>query len=718
MSINEHVQPLSTGRPAPAPAPFSEMGRIPIRDIEPTVENGSWAAKGTEFESFPVRATVFREGHDLFGCEAVLVDPSGAEVQAAPMELIRPGLGVYEAWLTPTYPGAWSFFVRSFSDPIATWEHNATARITANTDIELVFLEAQEWIDRALNKIGKAQGKLASGGVPVSASLAPVSAEELAADRTALEDALAVIQMDRLEPTVRFEAATAPTIRTALEHAPIRDMITESSAFPVAVDRSRALTGSWYEMFPRSHGSYQDADGTWISGTLETASQDLDRIAGMGFDVVYLTPVSPIGTTNRKGRNNTLEALPGDPGSPYAIGSADGGHDAINPELGTFDDFDRFVEKAHSSGMEVALDFALQCSPDHPWLTEHPEWFTTRVDGTIAYAENPPKKYQDIYPLNFDNDPEGIYQEIVRVLQVWIDHGVTIFRVDNPHTKPVQFWQRLMAQFRRDHPDIIFLAEAFTAPPMLQGLGAVGFHQSYCYFAWRTEKQDIEDYLWELAHDSDHLLRPAFWPTTHDILTPFMQNGGAPAFKLRAVLAATGAPTYGIYSGYELVEDVARPGFEEQINNEKYEFKPRNWQQAEHTGIPHLLTQLNSVRHNHPSLGRLRGIRINPTSSDQIISYTRFARPEEMGGNAGPLAPGALAADAIITVINLDPHGAHDAVIDLDLSPFGVTPGWAGEALLKVTDELTGESFEWNEHPYVRLDPDSRVAHVLSVRVL
>ena len=715
MSINEHVQPPSTVH-APLPAPFGTIGRIPIRDIEPAVEGGSWAAKGSEFESFPVRATVFREGHDLFGCEAVLVDPEGHEVQTSAMELILPGLGRYEAWLTPTYPGSWAFFVRSYSDPIATWEHNAIARINADSDIELVFLEAEAWINRALDVLNTASTAEPQSENPLNV----LSEETISADRTALEDALSVIRMDRLAPSVRFEAATAPAVRTALVHTPVRDLVTESSHFPVHVDRSLALSGAWYEFFPRSHGSYQAEDGRWVSGTLATAAQDLDRIAGMGFDVVYLTPVSPIGTTNRTGRNNTLEALPGDPGSPYAIGSADGGHDAINPELGTFEDFDQFVSKAKSHGMEVALDFALQCSPDHPWLTEHPEWFTTRADGTIAYAENPPKKYQDIYPLNFDNDPEGIYQEIVRVLEVWISHGVTIFRVDNPHTKPVAFWQRLMAQFRKEHPNIVFLAEAFTAPPMLHGLGAVGFHQSYCYFAWRNEKKDIEDYLWELAHDSDHLIRPAFWPTTHDILTPYMQDGGAAAFKLRAVLAATGSPTYGIYSGYELVEHVARPGFEEQIDNEKYEFKPRNWQAAEHTGIPHLLTQLNAIRHNHPALQHLRGIRINPTSSEHIISYTRFARPEEIaGGGAKPLGTlGSIAADAIITVINLDPHAGHDASIDIDLSPFGIYPGWAGENLLEVTDELTGEQFLWNERPYVSLSPDSRVAHVFSVRVL
>ncbi len=697
MSINEPLSPQtpagsaeyivvpSADSTAPVPAPFAPIGRIPIRDIEPCIENGAWAAKGTEYEAFPVRATIFREGHDLFGAEAVLVDPRGSEVQTVPMVLIKPGLGRYEAWLTPTHPGAWSFFVRSYSDPVATWIHNAEARIGANSDIELVFLEAEALLNRALESIPEGD------------------------DHDVLVDARAVVRMERLSPKVRFEAATTPAVAEVLERHPIRDLVTDSNLFPVNVDRLRALTGSWYEIFPRSHGSYQNEDGSWVSGTLRTAAEDLPRISSMGFDVIYLTPVHPIGTTDRKGRNNTLTATPADPGSPYAIGSPDGGHDAIHPELGTFEDFDYFVSRAREQGMEVAIDLALQCSPDHPWLTEHPEWFTTRADGTIAFAENPPKKYQDIYPLNFDNDPEGIYQEIYRILELWVDHGVTIFRVDNPHTKPVAFWQRLLAEFREKHPEIIFLAEAFTAPPMLQGLGAVGFHQSYCYFAWRNEKEEIEEYLWELANESDSMVRPAFWPTTHDILTPYMQRGGLAAFGIRAVLAATGAPTYGIYSGYELVENVPRPGFEEQIDNEKYEFKPRNWQAAESTGLPHLLGTLNGIRKRHTALNRLRGLRINPTSNENILCFTRFSRPEESPDGQ---------ADAIITVINLDPFTAHDAVIDLDLGPFGVQPGWAGEALFEVTDELSGQTFLWNERPFVHLDPGWQFAHVLSVKVL
>ena len=345
-------------------------------EVTPQVEGGRLAAKGTEGESFPVQATVFREGHDKFAAQAELIDPSGQIVQTSPMVLVLPGLGRYEGWLTPGYPGSWSFRVRASSAPYATWLHNAEVKLEAEVDVELVFLEAAALFRRA------AEG-------------APEGSEA----RRAFEAAAAAAENGEASADDRFAAATSPEVKAAFEEAPLRDLETESATLPVNVDRIRALVGSWYEIFPRSIGAYKDGEG-WHSGTLRTAAGDLDRIAGMGFDVLYLTPVHPIGSTNRKGRNNTLTAEPGDPGSPYAIGSHEGGHDAVHPDLGTFEDFDFFVGEAKKRGMEVALDVALQCSPDHPWLTEHPEWFTTRADGTIAYAENPPKKYQDIYPLN------------------------------------------------------------------------------------------------------------------------------------------------------------------------------------------------------------------------------------------------------------------------------------------------------------------------------
>lgn len=671
--------------PTPTPAEFAPIGRIPIVDVSPVLEGGAWAVKGTEHESFPVRATIFREGHDLFGAEAVLVNPEGEIAQRVPMVDISPGLRRHEAWLTPEYPGAWSFYVAAWSDPYATWRHMADVKIEADQDVPLVFLEAEAVLKCAMKNM-------------------PMSSPE----RQVLREAIAVVGKKRLGVGVRYAAATSLEVLEALEKYPLRDFETHSARYPVNVDREKALVGSWYEIFPRSTGAQQHPITLeWQSGTLETAAEELDRIAAMGFDVVYLTPIHPIGLTNRKGRNNSLSAYPEDPGSPYAIGSEDGGHDAIHPDLGTFEDFDRFVAKARELGMEVALDLALQCSPDHPWLTEHPEWFTTRADGTIAFAENPPKKYQDIYPLNFDNDPEGLYHEIVRVLEKWVRHGVTIFRVDNPHTKPLNFWHRLLTYFRAEHPEVIFLAEAFTQPPMMQTLGAIGYHQSYTYFTWRNTKDEIEKYLWEVSHVNSHRMRPAFWPTTHDILTPYMQRGGAAAFAIRAVLAATGSPTWGIYSGYELIENVPRPGVEEQIDNEKYEYKARDYSSAE--GMMNLLRQLNEARAAHPALRRLRNVTINATSNDSILCFTKIARPEETPDGTG---------DAVIVVINLDPYATRDAEIYLDLSPFGVTPRWDGGAVLEVTDEFSGERYFWNDRPYVRLDPHGQCAHILSVKVM
>ncbi len=667
-------------------APFSSVGRIPIIDVSPCLANGAWPAKATEFEAFPVQATIFREGHDLFGAECVLYDPTGKVAQVVPMIDIAPGLRRHEAWMTPTFPGAWEFQIRAYSDPWATWKHTAEIKLAAEVDIPLVFLEAEALLKRALK-------------------LTPRNSSA----RQTLREAIGAVGKKRSTPKQRFAAATSPEVSAVLTEYPIRDGLTESARYPVQVDRIRALVGAWYEIFPRTVGAHRDPHtNQWVSGTFASAAKDLPRIAKMGFNVVYLTPIHPIGVTNRKGRNNTLTALPGDPGSPYAIGSAEGGHDAIHPDLGTFADFQDFVAQAKELGLEVALDIALQCSPDHPWVTQHPQWFTTRADGTIAYAENPPKKYQDIYPLNFDNDPEGIYQEIKRVLELWVAQGVTLFRVDNPHTKPLDFWHRILTHFRINHPEVIFLSEAFTQPPMMQTLGMIGFHQSYTYFTWRNEKTEIEEYLWEVSRQSDARIRPAFWPTTHDILTPYMQRGGAPAFAIRAILAATAAPTWGIYSGYELIENVPRPGAEEQIDNEKYEYKERKFTGLAYEGMERLLTMLNDIRAKHTALQRLRNITIHPTSSDKILCFSKTVRPEENEGKS----------DTVIVVLNLDPYASRDAVIQLDLSALGAAPTWDSAPVLKVRDEFSGQTYLWNERPYVRLDPHAQVAHILEVEVL
>jgi starch synthase (maltosyl-transferring) len=655
------------------------IGRIPVIDVSPVVEAGRWPAKAVVGEVVPVRATVFREGHDAVGATAVLVGPDGVDRARARMVDTAPGLDRLEARLVPDAPGAWGLRVEGWSDPYGTWSHDASIKVPAEIDVELMLTAGALLLERA----------------------AAATTETDAA--TALTDAVHALRDISRPPQARLAAALSAPVRTALAAHPLRDLVSPSPVYPLVVDRPLALAGAWYEMFPRSVGARYDATThTWTSGTLATAALDLPRIADLGFDVVYLTPVHPIGTTYRKGRNNSLTALPGDPGSPYAIGSPDGGHDAIEPSLGTFDDFDAFVAEARRLGLEVALDLALQCSPDHPWVTSNPEWFTTRADGTIAYAENPPKKYQDIYPLNFDNDPEGIYAEIRRVLHVWIDHGVTAFRVDNPHTKPLPFWERLLTDVRATHPDVIFLSEAFTRPAMMLALARIGFHQSYTYFTWRTTKVELEEYLTELAGEQGSWLRPSFWPTTHDILPPHLQDGGVTGFALRAVLAALGAPTWGVYSGYELVENVPRPGVEEQIDNEKYEFRPRDWSLGDDLGIATLLRRLNEIRRAHPALRQLRNLTVHPTTDDALLCFSRRLAAEH--------SPTGV-EDVVVVVVNLDPHGTRNGVVHLDLAALGLEP----DARFVAHDVLSDEMYTWGPDVYVRLDPFVRCAHVVQI---
>ncbi|WP_281268467.1 alpha-1,4-glucan--maltose-1-phosphate maltosyltransferase [Xylanimonas oleitrophica] len=689
------------------PAPPAPVGRIPVLEVSPVVEGGRWPAKAVVGEVVPVEATVFREGHDAVAATAVLLDPAGQVHQTAPMRDIAPGLDRFQGFLQPDSEGEWSFRVEAWSDPYGTWAHDATVKIEAGVDVELMLAEGVLLFERIVAPEAQA------ARVPQDARVLADAASELA-DTTRPAEA-------------RLAMATTQAVRDALTRSPLRDLVTASATYPLRVHRRRALYGSWYEIFPRSEGATRAEDGTWRSGTFATAARRLPAIAGMGFDVVYLTPVHPIGTTFRKGRNNTLDARPGDPGSPYAIGSPDGGHEAIHPDLGTEEDFRDFVAAAAEHGLEVALDLALQCSPDHPWVTEHPEWFRTRADGTIAYAENPPKKYQDIYPLYFDNDPVGLREEILRVVETWIERGVTLFRVDNPHTKPLDFWEWLLAQVHAKHPEVIFLSEAFTKPAMMATLARIGFHQSYTYFTWRNTKEEVLEYLQEVSGPAGSVMRPSFWPTTHDILPPYLQHGGVAGFAVRAVLAATGSPTWGVYSGYELVENVPRPGVEEQIDNEKYEYKPRDWSHADEIGVSLLLTRLNEIRRQHPALQQLRNLTVHPADNGSIVAFSRRVRGEHLALASGhqDAAPGARPGtvgtpsdDVVLVVVNLDPWAAQETLLHLDLEALGLTPppGTDGSAPFFVAhDLLTGATYPWGAHPYVRLDPRTQVAHVLQV---
>lgn len=664
------------------------IARIPILDVSPVVDLGRRPAKAVVGETFDVSATIFREGHDALGANVILTAPDG---KPRPMVRMRPVEGVdrWAAWVTPDHEGDWTFTIESWGDPYQSWRHTAEIKLAANLDVELVLAEGALVLKRAASALRRGS----------------------TAQRKVLNEAVKALRDKRRPVPARVAPAFGEEVTGVLAHAPLREHVDNEGPFPLRVSRERALVGAWYEFFPRSEGVTTDPEtGRLRSGTLRTAAKRLEAVAEMGFDVAYLPPIHPIGEVNRKGPNNTLVAGPGDPGSPWAIGSAAGGHDAVHPDLGDIDDFDAFVARAQELGLEVALDLALQCAPDHPWVTSHPEWFTTHADGTIAYAENPPKKYQDIYPLNFDNDPDGLAHEVLRLVRYWMDHGVRIFRVDNPHTKPAPFWEWLLAEIRSSDPDVIFLSEAFTKPPMMHTLATVGFHQSYTYFTWRNQKWEIEQYLQELREETGHVLRPNFFVNTPDILSAYLQYGGPAAFKIRATLAAMSSPSWGLYSGFELYEHVAvSPGSEEYQDSEKYQLRPRDWDQAAATGhtLAPYLTRLNEIRRRHPALRRLRNLRLHHVEDQEILAFSKSSPPV-------PAAPGShegTATDTVIVVLNLDPHAARESMIHLDLPALGLNWG----DTVPVRDELTGQTWSWGEHEYIRLDPGQEPAHILTV---
>jgi len=650
------------------------IGRIPVLDVQPAVDCGRRPAKAVVGETFQVTATVFREGHDAVAANVVLRDAAGRSGPWTPMRELAPGTDRWGAPVTPTAEGRWTYTVEAWSDPVATWRHAAGIKIPAGVDTELVLEEGALLYERA------------AAGVPKNDGRPAVLA---AAD--ALRDAAR-------SPAARHAAALAPEVVAVLDRHPLRELVTASRPMPLQVERERALFGSWYEMFPRSEGAVERADGTLRPGTFRTAADRLPAIAAMGFDVVYLPPIHPIGTAFRKGPGNSLTAGPDDVGSPWAIGSAEGGHDAVHPDLGTLQDFDYFVERARELRLEVALDFALQCSPDHPWVKEHPEWFAHRADGTIAYAENPPKKYQDIYPISFDRDFAGIVRETVRLLRHWMAHGVRIFRVDNPHTKPVVFWEKVIAEVNRTDPDVIFLAEAFTRPAMMATLGKIGFQQSYTYFTWRNGKDELTDYALELARETSAFMRPNLFVNTPDILHAYLQHGGRPAFEVRAVLAATLSPTWGMYAGYELCEnEPAQPGSEEYADSEKFQLRPRDWSRAEAEGrsLAPLISTLNRLRRRHPALRQLRDIAFHPVDNGALLAFSK-----------------RRGDDVILVVANLDPYHTQEATVSLDMPELGLS--W--HESFPVRDELTGETYHWGRDNYVRLEPGRAPAHILSLR--
>jgi starch synthase (maltosyl-transferring) len=658
-------------------------GRLGIDDVTPSVGDGHHPSKAVVGEVVPIGATVWREGHDAIAANVVWKkvgsDGPGVHVRMAPT---RDDVDHFTATVVADEPGLWTFRVDAWSDPWATWRHAVTVKLKAGQGPDELANDLEVGA-RLLQRVGRRPAERANRDLLFAAA-------------NALRDTSLPVQ-ERVEP------ALFPAVQAIMVERPVRELITRGQPRQVYVDRPRALFGSWYEFFPRSTGG-RDENGEPVHGTLTTSAKELDRVAAMGFDVVYLPPIHPIGTVYRKGPNTAAmpggnpNAQPGDVGSPWAIGSADGGHDAIHPELGTFDDFDDFVARARDLGMEVALDFALQCAPDHPWVAAHPEWFTVRPDGTIAYAENPPKKYQDIYPVNFDNDPAGIYAESLRVVLLWVEHGVRIFRVDNPHTKPANFWHWLIWQVKAKYPDVLFLAEAFTRPARMFGLGRLGYTQSYTYFTWRTGKQELTEFALMHAERADEC-RPNLFVNTPDILHESLQTGGPSMFAIRATLAATMSPTYGVYAGFELYEwEPVKPGSEEYKNSEKYALRPRDFAGALNEGrsLEPYLTRINEIRRAHPALQQLRDIHFHHTDNDQVIAYSKTD---------------VKTGDTVLVVCTLDPDNVQTANLALDMPSLGAD--WNDS--LVVHDEISGATFQWGQFAFARLEPWRAVAHILTV---
>lgn len=650
---------MSSTRPPP------HLPRVVIERLSPELDGGRHPVKRVVGDAVRVSANVYKDGHELIGAQLLSRGPGEQLWREDPLDYDFDE----DRWhgrFVPDKIGRWEYTVEAWPDPFRTWREDLKKRLDAGQDVSSELLEGEQLVHRRLAWLGE------------EAPLVLEHAAKALGDAEATTDArLAVAFSKKLE-----EAMAGPLDP---EH------VTRHEARELVVDRELARFGAWYELFPRSQGRVPGKHGTFAD--LERRLPDL---AALGFDVLYLPPIHPIGHTHRKGRNNARTCQPGDVGSPWAIGDRTGGHDAVHPELGTLADFVHLVGRAREHGLEIALDFALQCSPDHPWIHEHPEWFFVRPDGTLRYAENPPKKYEDIYPLNFwCADRHALWTACRDLVLFWVDKGVKVFRVDNPHTKPFAFWEWLIRDVQRRHPEVIFLAEAFTRPKRMQGLAKLGFTQSYTYFTWKNTAWELKEYLSELAlGEMAEYYRPNFFANTPDILHEYLQDGGRAAFRIRLLLAATLSPTYGIYSGYELCESApVRRGSEEYLDSEKYEIKVRDWHAP--GNIRADVARVNRVRREHPALQRLDNLRFLHTEYEPVLAYLKRA-PD----------------DDLIVVVNTDPHHAHETFVHVPVDDLGL----GQHQPFQVVDLLTDERYVWHgSRNFVRLDPSDKVGHVLRV---
>jgi len=645
--------------------PHEGRQRVVIARLVPEIDCGRFAVKRIVGDEMTVEADIFTDGHDAIAAVLRYRGPGQEPWHEVPFTFVTNDR--WRASFLLAELGVWEYTAVAWIDRFATWQRDLRKRLEAGQDVTVDLLIGAELIE---SYAGSAPEEEARWLREVAAELrSGPGAAELAFLPDLTE------RMRQADP--RLFAVSYPRV------------------LRIVVDRERARFSTWYELFPRScasepgrHGTFRDCEA-W-----------LPHIAELGFDVLYLPPIHPIGRTHRKGKNNSLVAGPDDPGSPWAIGSEEGGHDAIHPQLGTLDDFRAFIARARDYGIEIAMDLAFQCSPDHPYVRQHPEWFRKRPDGTIQYAENPPKKYQDIYPFDFESPAwRELWLELLRVVRFWIEQGIRIFRVDNPHTKPFAFWEWLIGEIKRDYPEVIFLSEAFTRPKVMYHLAKLGFTQSYTYFAWRNTKHELESYFTELTQtEVREFFRPNLWPNTPDILTEYLQTGGRPAFLIRLILAATLGASYGIYGPpYELCEATPlAPGSEEYLNSEKYEI--RHWKLDAPHSIAPVIARVNRIRREHPALQQDWTLRFHPVDNEQLIAYSKTS-PDKR--------------DVIITVVNLDPHHRHAGWVTLDLAALGLPY----DVPYQVHDLLTDERYIWHgAHNYVELDPHVMPAHIFVVR--
>ena len=657
------LSPRSRSEKFPAP-PDWRIGHIIIEAVTPSVDGGRYPAKHIAGEPCIVEADIYRDGHQILRAVVEWRRKHDEVFSEAPMVAID-----NDRWRGEFVPGEnarYEFTVKAWTDLFASWRSDFIKKAAAGRPLSPDLQEGISLLERMVRVADHPDAEL-------------------------LIDCIQQLRSNR-NGTGALETLSRPELAAVASRASDRAGVTRfEPLLELVVDRPKAQFSTWYEMFPRSQGA-----SAGQSGTFRDAQLRLPEIRDLGFDVVYLPPIHPIGVTNRKGPGNSLNGGSASVGSPWAIGAETGGHAAVHPELGTIEDFRTFVATANNLGVEVAIDFAIQASPDHPWVEQHPEWFYRRPDGSIKYAENPPKEYQDVYPIDFDtHNQRALLEELLHVVGFWIDQGVTIFRVDNPHTKPVAFWEWLINGVQSVHPEVIFLAEAFTRPKMMKVLAKAGFTQSYTYFTWRGSKYELTEYMTELVQSSMRdYFRPNFFTNTPDILPVILQNGGRAAFKMRLVLAATLSPSYGIYSGYELCENEAVPGTEEYLHSEKYQLKPRDWKRP--GNINEFIARVNAIRYDNPALQDLANLRFLETDNEQIIFYAKGT---------------ADRSNIILTAVNLDPHQPHHCTAFVPPDVVGVAPGQS----YRVTDLLTNAVYTWSDRNYVRLDPAAQPAHILRV---